>query len=148
MSLLANIDKDIAEALKAREKEKVTVLRGLKSDIKYRQIDKKDILTDEEVTEVVSSYAKKCRDSIVEFKKGNREDLVQKTEFEIEVIAKYLPEQLSEEKLLEIIKAAIEESGADSPQKMGLVMKIVVPKIKGKADGKLASKLVAELLAN
>ncbi len=148
MSLLANIDKDIAEALKAREKEKVTVLRGLKSDIKYRQIDKRDILTDEEVTEVVSSYAKKCRDSIVEFKKGNREDLVQKTEFEIEVIAKYLPEQLSEDKLLEIIKAAIEESGADSPQKMGLVMKIVVPKIKGKADGKLASKLVAELLAN
>ena len=148
MSLLANIDKDTAEALKAGEKEKVTVLRGLKSDIKYRQIEKKDTLTDEEVTEVVSSFAKKCRDSIEEFKKGNREDLVKKTEFELDVIAKYLPEQLSEEKLREIIKAAIEESGADSPQKMGLVMKIVMPQIKGKADGKLVSKIALELLAN
>ncbi|MFH2049722.1 MAG: GatB/YqeY domain-containing protein [bacterium] len=148
MSLLANIDKDTAEALKAGEKEKVTVLRGLKSDIKYRQIEKRDTLTDEEVAEVVSSFAKKCRDSIEEFKKGNREDLVKKTEFELEVIAKYLPEQLSEEKLREIIKAAIEESGADSPQKMGLVMKIVMPQIKGKADGKLVSKIASELLAN
>ena len=148
MSLLANIDKDTAEALKAGEKEKVTVLRGLKSDIKYRQIEKKDTLTDEEVTEVVSSFAKKCRDSIEEFKKGNREDLVKKTEFELEVIAKYLPEQLSEEKIREIIKAAIKESGADSPQKMGLVMKIVMPQIKGKADGKLVSKIALELLAN
>jgi len=148
MSLLANIDKDTAEALKAGEKEKVTVLRGLKSDIKYRQIEKKDMLTDEEVIAVVSSYAKKCRDSIEEFKKGNREDLVKKTEFELDVIAKYLPEQLSEEKLREIIKAAIEESGADSPQKMGLVMKIVMPQIKGKADGKLVSKIASELLAN
>ncbi len=148
MSLLANIDKDTAEALKAGEKEKVTVLRGLKSDIKYRQIEKKDMLTDEEVIAVVSSYAKKCRDSIEEFKKGNREDLVKKTEFELDVIAKYLPEQLSEEKLREIIKAAIEESGADSPQKMGLVMKIVMPQIKGKADGKLVSKIALELLAN
>jgi len=148
MSLLANIDKDIAEALKAREKEKVTVLRGLKSDIKYRQIDKKDMLTDEEVTEVVSSYAKKCQDSIDAFKKGNREDLIEKTEFELEVIAKYLPEQLSEEKLREIIIAAIEETGVDSPQKMGLVMKVVMPKIKGKADGKLVSKIASELLAN
>lgn len=148
MSLLANIDKDTAEALKAGEKEKVTVLRGLKSDIKYRQIEKKDTLTDEEVTEVVSSFAKKCRDSIEEFKKGNREDLVKKTEFELDVIAKYLPEQLSEEKIREIIKAAIKESGADSPQKMGLVMKIVMPQIKGKADGKLVSKIALELLAN
>lgn len=148
MSLLSNIDKDTAEALKAGEKEKVTVLRGLKSDIKYRQIDKKDTLTDEEVTEVVSGYAKKCRDSIEEFKKGNREDLIKKTEFELEVIAKYLPEQLSEERLREIIKAAIEESGADSPQKIGLVMKIVMPQVKGKADGKLVSKIASELLAN
>ncbi len=148
MSLLANIDKDVAEALKAREMQKVTVLRGLKSDIKYRQIDKKDSLTDKEVTEVVCSYAKKCQDSIAAFKKGNREDLVEKTEFELEVIAKYLPEQLSEDKLREIIKAAIEESGADSPQKMGLVMKIVMPKVKGKADGNIVSKIASELLAN
>ena len=148
MSHLANIDKDVSEALKAREMQKVTVLRGLKSDIKYRQIDKKDSLTDEEVTEVVCSYAKKCQDSIIAFKKGNREDLVEKTEFELEVIAKYFPEQLSEDKLREIIKAAIEESGADSPQKMGLVMKIVMPKVKGKADGNIVSKIASELLAN
>ncbi len=147
MSLLKKIDNDLIRALKAGEKEKVTVLRGLKSDLKYARIAKKDDLTEEEAQMVLISAAKKGRDSIEMFKQGNRDDLVEQEQFGLAVITEYLPEQLSEEKLLAIIKAAIDETGADSPHKMGLVMKVVMPQVKGKADGKLINRLVAQLLA-
>ena len=147
MSLFEKIDQDIKKALKAGEKERLTVLRGLKSDLKYRQIDKAEELTDDDVIAVLSSSAKKRRESIEQFQKGGREDLVQKEQSELAIITSYLPEQLSEEKLRRIISDAIAESGADSPQKVGLVMKIVMPKIKGQADGKLVNKLAMEMLA-
>ncbi len=147
MSLLKQIDKDLIEALKAGEKEKVTVLRGLKSDLKYRRIDKGEDLIDEDAVAVLSSCAKKVRDSIEQFRNGGRDDLVAKEEFDLNIIQVYLPEQLSEEKLREIVREAIEETGADSPQKIGLVMKVVIPKVKGQADGKMINKLAMEILA-
>jgi uncharacterized protein YqeY len=148
MSLFERIDQDMKQALKAGDKERLSVLRGLKSDLKYRQIDKKgEELSEEDAIAVLSSAAKRRRESIDEFKKGGREDLVRKEKFELDVITSYLPEQLSEEKLREIIREAIAETGADSPQKLGLVMKIVMPKIKGQADGKLVNKLAMDMLA-
>jgi len=135
------------QALKAGEKERLTVLRGLKSELKYKQIDKVDELTDDDAIAVLSSAAKKRRESIEQFQKGGREDLVKKEQAELAIITSYLPEQLSEEKLHQIISDAIAESGADSPQKVGLVMKVVMPKIKGQADGKLVNKLAMEILA-
>jgi uncharacterized protein YqeY len=147
MSLFEKINQDMIKALKAGEKEKLTVLRGLKSDLKYKQIDKGDELTDEDVIAVLSSQAKKRRESIEQFQKGHREDLVQKEQRELAIITSYLPEQLSEDKLREIISEAIAETGADSPQKVGLVMKVVIPQIKGRADGKLVNKLAIEILA-
>ncbi|MCK4632382.1 MAG: GatB/YqeY domain-containing protein [candidate division Zixibacteria bacterium] len=147
MSLLKQIDKDLIEALKAGEKQKVTVLRGLKSDLKYRRIDKGEDLVDEDIVAVLSSCAKKVRDSIEQFRNGGRDDLVAKEEFDLNIIQVYLPEQLSEEKLREIVREAIEETGADSPQKIGLVMKVVIPKVKGQADGKMINKLAMEILA-
>jgi len=147
MSIIEQLDKQIIEALKAGEKDKLTTLRGLKSDIKYKQIDQKDPLTEQQVIEVLSSCAKKRRDSIEQYGNGGRDDLVQKEKAELEIINTYLPKQLSEEELRQMIAAAIEESGVDSPQKMGLVMKVLMPKIKGKADGKLVTKLVTEMLS-
>ena len=147
MSLIERIDEDIKKALKAGEKEKLTVLRGLKSDIKYKQIDKGEELSDDDVVAVLGSARKKVRDSIAQFEKGGRDDLVEKEKFGLGVIEQYLPEQMSEEKLVEIIKNAITETGADSPAKMGLVMKAVIPQVKGQADGKLISRLVMELLS-
>ncbi len=147
MSLIDKINEDIKQALKAGEKEKLTVLRGLKSDLKYKQIEKGDDLTDDDVIAVLSSVAKKRRESIEQFQKGGREDLVEKEKAELAVITSYLPEQLSEEQLRGLISQAITESGADSPQKIGLVMKLVMPKVKGKADGKLVNKLAMEILA-
>jgi len=147
MSIIEQLDKQIIEALKAGEKDKLTTLRGLKSDIKYKQIEQKDPLTEQQVIEVLSSCAKKRRDSIEQYGNGGRDDLVQKEKAELEIINTYLPKQLSEEELRQMIAAAIEESGVDSPQKMGLVMKVLMPKIKGKADGKLVTKLVTEMLS-
>ncbi len=147
MSLLKHIDENLIKALKAGEKDKLTVLRGLKSDLKYKQIDKGDDLTKEEIIAVLSSAAKKRRESIEQYTLGNRDDLVKKESFELEIIKAYLPEQMSEEKVREIVVAAIEETGADSPQKIGLIMKVVMPKVKGQADGKLINKIAIELLA-
>lgn len=147
MSLIERIDKDIIEALKAGEKEKLTALRGLKSDIKYRRIEKGEDLSDDDVIAVLSSARKKRLDSIEQFEKGGRDDLVQKEKLGVELIEHYLPRQIGEDELVEIIRLAIEETGADSPAKIGLVMKVVMPKVKGQADGKLINRLAMELLS-
>ena len=147
MSLLKQIDKDTIVAMKAGEKARLTCLRGLKSDLKYKRIELGKDLTDEQAVEVLSTAAKKRRDSIEMFQKGGRDDLVQKEQAELEIITAYLPKQLSEAELRDLIAAAIAGSGADSPQKIGLVMKALMPQVKGKADGRLVSKLVAEMLA-
>ena len=147
MSIVEKVDKDTIEALKAGDKEKVVVLRGLKSDLKYKQIEIRKDLDDTLATEVMVAAAKKRRDSIEQFRNGKREDLVEKMEFELAIITTYLPEQLPEEELRKLVAEAIEESGADSPQKMGLVMKVLMPRVKGRADGKQVQKLVSEILA-
>ncbi len=147
MSIIEKIETELIKALKSGDKEKVVVLRGLKSDIKYKKIDKGDELTDEEVIAVLSLNTKRIRDSIEQFEKADRPELVAKEKFGLEVISKYLPEQLGEEELRGIVRQAVEESGAETPQQMGLVMKIVMPRIKGRADGKLVSKLATEILA-
>lgn len=147
MSLLKRIDEDLIKALKKHESDKVTLFRGLKSDIKYKQIDKGEELTDDEVGAVLTFAAKRRRDSIEQFQAGGRQDLVDKETAELEIIKVYLPEQLSEDKLRELIGKAIEKTGADSPAKMGLIMKEVMPEVKGKADGKIVNKIAVELLS-
>lgn len=148
MSSIEHIDSQIKQALKSGEKEKLTVLRGLKSDLKYRQIEKHDDLTEEDVMAVLSSVAKKIRDSIEQFEAGGRTDLVEKERRGLEIVQAFLPKQMSENDLRQIIQKVIDETGADSPQKAGLVMKALMPEIKGKADGKVANRLVMEMLAN
>jgi len=148
MSVLERIDDDLKKALKARNELKATLLRGLKSDIKYRQIDKGAELSDDEIIEVLSSSAKKHRDSIEQFTAGKRQDLVDKESAELEIIREYLPQPLSEEKLRAMVAEAVEKSGAESPAQIGLVMKELMPQVKGKADGKVVKDLVVELLSN
>jgi uncharacterized protein YqeY len=147
MTLLEQIEHDMIEALKAGQKEKLTVLRGLKSDIKYKQIELGCPMTDDDVRGVFSTASKKRRDSIEQFRNAGREELAQKEEFELGVILSYLPKQLTEDEIRKLVVEAIAETGADSPQKMGLVMKALMPKTKGQADGKLLSRIVSELLA-
>ena len=147
MSLIDQIEQHMKEALRAGQKERLSVLRGLKSDFKYKQIELGQPLTDADMIGVLTTNAKKRRESIEQFRAGGREELAQKEELELKLISSYLPEQLTEERLRQIISETIAETGADSPQKMGLVMKALMPKIKGQADGKLVNRLVTEMLA-
>lgn len=147
MSIFEQIDKDTIKALKDGDKQRLIVLRGLKSDLKYKQIETREDITDEQAIEVLSSAAKRRRDSIEQFRQGGRDDLVRQEEFELDVITPYLPKQLSAGELRQLAESAIEEVGADSPKQMGQVMKVLMPKVKGRTDGKLVSKLIAELLA-
>ena len=144
MSLLEQIDTDIIQALKGGDKDRLTVLRGLKSDFKYKQISVGEELTDEKAVEVLSSAAKRRRDSIEQFRRGGRDDLVRQEEFELDVITAYLPKQLTEDELRQMARSAIEEVGAESTRQIGLVMKVLMPKVKGV----LAKQSGSELLAN
>jgi uncharacterized protein YqeY len=147
MSIFEQVDKDMMKALKGGDKVRLTVLRGLKSDLKYKKIEVGADLTDAQALETLASAAKKRRESIEQFRAGGREDLVKNEEFELEVISSYLPKQLTEEELRQMAESAIKEVGADSPKQMGLVMKALMPKVRGRADGKLVNKLISELLA-
>ncbi len=146
MSLFKKIEEQIIKALKAGEKEKLTVLRGLKSDLKYKQIEIGKELTDDDCIGVFNSALKKHLDSIEQFGNAGRDDLVQSEQLGVDIIKEYLPEPLSDDELTTLIKDAIAESGADSPQKIGLIMKIVIPKVKGRADGKRIKNISIKLL--
>ena len=146
MSLFKQIEQDLIKALKEQDKQLLSLLRGLKSDLKYAQIEKGKDLSDQECIAVLSSCAKKRQQSIDGYKQGGRDDLVAKETFELEQIRKYLPQQLSEPEVEQIVKDAIAEAGVDSPQGMGKVMQIVMPRVKGRADGKLVNEIVKKLL--
>lgn len=150
MSLKEQLTEDMKTAMKAKEagKQRLGVIRMVRGVVRQAEIDGKKELGDEEVIAVISKEVKQRRDSIEEFKKGGREDLVAQNEAEIAILMEYLPKQLSEAEVRELVKAAIAESGAREPKEMGKVMKVLMPKVKGKADGKLVNGIVKELLGN
>jgi len=129
-----------------KEKEKRYKISKEKPDLSGEELEKESQLVDDEVIEVVSSEVKKRKEAILEFEKGKRQDLVEKERRELEILQKYLPEQLSEEEIRELAKEAIDKIGAKELKEMGKVMAELMPKIKGKADGGLVSKIVKELL--
>lgn len=140
--LLNDILEDIKVAMKAKDKLQVVALRTLHSDIKNVGINTGKDITDEIVIDVISKTLKQKNDSVEQFLKGNRQDLVDAEEAKAVFYQKYLPKQLSEDEILQLINQAISESGATCPKDMGKVMKIVTPQTKGKADGKTISQLV------
>ncbi len=146
MPLLDRLSSELKESLKARNQLKVEVIRLLKSSIKNKEIEKMSPLTDEEILGVIISAAKQRRDSIEQFQKGGREDLVQKETSELEILQTFLPQQLSDEEVVNEIKTIITETGASSPKDMGKVMKVLIPRIKGRADGTKVSSLVKEIM--
>ena len=157
------LQEDLREAVKKKEELRTSVLRMLNSAIHNREIEKKtklrktgeiteqDLikkgqLTDEEITETIFSEIKKRKEAISEFEKGKREDLVEKEKKEIEILEKYMPEQLTEEDIKKLAKEIIEKLGAREMRDMGKVMGQIIPKIKGKAEGSVISRIVKELL--
>ena len=152
MSITQRIVEDMKTAMKAREKDRLGTLRMLKSKLQMAEVDlraKKGRdyeLEDEQALQALSSYAKQRRDSIESYEKAGRSDLAAKERIELEVVQEYLPAQLGEDDVREIVKQAIAEINASSPDDMGAVMKVVMPKVKGVADGKLVNQLVRDLL--
>lgn len=146
MGLRERVDADIKVALKSGAKDRLSALRMLSAALKNKQIDKRRTLTEEEVVETVRSQIKQRRDSIEQFAKGNRQDLVDKETAEVQVLEEYLPRQLSLEELDAMVRDAVSQTGAQGAKDMGKVMKALIPMVGGRADGKLVSELVKRTL--
>jgi len=147
MSLFDKISQDLIQAQKKRDTIRLSTLRMLKSDLKYKQIEKNSPLSEEEELVVLASAVKKHKDSIEQFRQAQRNDLVAQEEAELNIILEYLPKQLSEEELTNLVEQAIQEAGAVSKADLGKVMKILMPKVRGRSDGKLVSSLVTAKLS-
>lgn len=138
---------DLVTAMKNQDKETLNVLRMVKGAMQLEEINLKHELNDEEFVSVVSKQIKTRKESIIEFEKANRVDLAEQTKKEIEVLNKYMPEQLSEEEVLKIINEAFEEIKPAAQSDMGKIMGFVTPKLKGKADMSFVSKTIKERLS-
>lgn len=137
---------DLKTAMKAQDKEVLTVIRMLKGAIQMEELNTKKELSDEEVISIVSKQIKTRKESIIEFEKGSRQDLIDKTQSEIEILEKYLPEQLSEEEVNSIIEEAFNEIKPESMKDMGKLMGYLNPKLKGRCDMGNVSKIIREKL--
>jgi uncharacterized protein YqeY len=162
MSLKEKIQTDVKKAMQEKDALRVSVLRMLRAAIfnkekekraklskteeKLEKLDELSKLTDEETNEVISSEVKKRKESIEQYEKGNRQDLADQEKKELEILMKYLPEQMSEEEIRKLVKEKIEEMGASGPKDTGKVMGAVMPQLKGKADGNVVNKIVQEEL--
>ncbi|ANZ99868.1 MULTISPECIES: GatB/YqeY domain-containing protein [Carnobacterium] len=147
MSLLTTLNEDMKTAMKAKDKETLTVIRMLKASLQNEQIKTgKELSEDEELT-ILAREMKQRRDSLAEFKNADREDLVEKTEAEIVIVEKYLPKQLSETEIKAIVTEAIATVEASSMKDFGKVMGAVMPKTKGIADGNVVNRIVKESLS-
>jgi len=146
MGLRERIDSDVKTALKAGAKDKVSTLRMLNAALKNKQIDKRRQLSEEEVIETIRSLIKQRKDSIEQFAKGQRQDLVDKETAEVVVLEAYLPAPLSREELETMIRDVIAQTDAQGARDMGKVMKALIPVLGGRADGKLVSELVKQAL--
>ncbi|MHB8125630.1 MAG: GatB/YqeY domain-containing protein [Desulfitobacteriaceae bacterium] len=150
MSLKDRLVEDMKVAMKAKEEGKVrlSVIRMVRAAIKNAEIDKKQEFNDEQTIEVLARELKKLRDSAAEFSKANRPESVKSLEEEISILMDYLPQQLSEGEIRQLVQETIVKVGAQGPKDLGKVMGALTPKTKGRADGKLVNLIVRELLGS
>lgn len=142
------ISSDMIEAMKNKDKDSLSVIRLLKGAIQLEELNQKRELDDDEVSSIVIKQIKQRKESIEQFEKGNRQDLIEKTLKEIEVLEKYLPLQLTEEELEQVILKIFEQVNPTSKKDIGKIMALVMPQVKGKADMGLVSKIIKEKLDN
>ncbi|OIJ16689.1 hypothetical protein BKP45_05485 [Anaerobacillus alkalidiazotrophicus] len=147
MNLLDRLTVDMKEAMKNKEKQKLSVIRMVKSALQNEAIKLGKELTEDEALTVLNRELKQRKDSLHEFEKASREDLAEKVREEIVFLTVYMPKQLSEEEVAEIVKETIKEVGAASKSDMGKVMGAIMPKVKGKTDGSVVNRLVQQFLS-
>jgi len=146
-AIKAKIASDVKEAMKAKDVKKRDALRLLMSAFKQIEVDKRVELSDEDVISIVQKQIKQRNDSIEQFKKAGRDDLIEKEQAEIDIFTLYLPAQLSDDELNEAIKAIIEKTGAQTIKELGKVMGIASKELQGVADGKRISSAAKALLS-
>ena len=142
MSLKETLNNDIKTAMKAKDRETLAVLRMIKTAVQAAEIDKKEELNAEEELTILAREAKQRRESLAEFVKAGRDELVAKTEAEIEIVERYLPKQLSVEEVKEVIATVAEKIGATTQKEFGKLMGAVMQELKGKADGNVIKEQV------
>lgn len=142
MSLRERINEDMKQAMRAKEAERLLVVRLLLAAIKQREVDERITLTDADIVAVVEKMLKQRRDSIAQFQAGGRQDLVDKEQVEVQVLSAYMPQALSEQEIEQAVSEAIAAAGAKSAQDMGKVMAQLKPKLAGRADMAKVSALV------
>jgi uncharacterized protein YqeY len=142
--LLAEMNK----AAKARDRIRLSTIRLIRSAIKNREIEKRKSLEDEGILKVISSMIRQREESIQEFRRGGREDLVEKEEAELRILRSFLPEQFSEEQIKKLIDEVLKETKATTSKDMGKVMQALMPRITGRADGAKVNKMVMEKLSS
>ena len=147
MALIDDIQADLKAAMIAREDSKRDTLRLIMSDLKNKRIELGRDLKDEDTLSVITKAKKSRQDSLEQFTEAGREDLAAIESAELEVISIYLPEEMGEDELREIVTAVVAEVGATEAKEMGAVMKVLMPKVKGRADGKAVQRIVMELLS-
>ena len=149
MTLRDRLTEDMKQAMKDKEagKLRLSVIRMVRSAAKYLEIDRGKELDDAELVDVVAKEVKMRKDSLEEFRKADRPETLATLEQEIAILMEYLPVQMSEAEVRELVKQAVAEAQAVSPKEMGKVMAILMPKVKGRADGKLVNSLVKEMLS-
>ena len=145
--LSERIDAEMKEAARAQDKRRLGTLRMLKSALKYREIETGKVLEDPEVVAVVQTLIKQRRDSAAQYTACGRPELAANENAEIAILAAFLPRQLTDDDLSALVQEAISASGAKGPKDMGAVMKVLMPKVQGKAEGKRVSEAVKAALA-
>ncbi|MNW25248.1 glutamyl-tRNA(Gln) amidotransferase subunit E [compost metagenome] len=146
MHLSERLNEDMKQAMKSKDKFKLSTIRMVRSTIKNLEIDLKRDLDDNEVLDILSREIKQRKDALQEFEKAGRDELAESTKAEIEILVQYLPTQLTEEEIKVIVQQTIQETGASSKVDMGKVMAALMPKVKGRADGKLVNQAVQQFL--
>lgn len=142
------LKKDIVSAMKEKDTLKLQTLRGVKGEADLEHINKKVEITDDLIISVISHQIKTRKESIKEFEKGNRQDLIDKTNMEIDLLQLYLPKQLEKDEILQLIDEVFKKVNPTSNKDMGIIMRELTPLVKGKADMSLVSSLIKEKLSN
>ncbi|HEU4963154.1 MAG TPA: GatB/YqeY domain-containing protein [Bacilli bacterium] len=146
MSLTERLENDMKQAMKSKDKVRLSVIRMVRTAIKNAEIDQKITLSDDDVMAVLNREMKQRRDSLQAFESAGRQDLIEDVNKEIAVLMDYLPQQLSEDELRAIVQEVVATTGATGKADMGKVMGALMPKVKGRADGKLVNQIVQQAL--
>ena len=146
MPLKEKLMVDLKDSMKSKNKVKKDTVTMVRAAIKQREVDERIELSDAEIVDIIAKQVKQKKDSITDFEKGNRQDLIDLTNEEIKILLEYLPPQLSDEELESIVKEAIEATGAQTKKDLGKLMAFIMPKVKGKADGKHVNEIVAKYI--